>query len=213
MWIRFRNMFIAGLAVIFPIAITLFIVRLVVVFVNNWILNPLMKFLSPYLNTPYHIYAAKIGVFICVMFFVYLIGLAANIIVIRKFFGLGEKIFLKIPMFGRIYQAIKQISSAFIGEGKTIFKKVVLIEYPRKGVYSIGFLTGETKGETQFMTKEVVYNIFLPTTPNPTSGLFLLVPRNEVKFLDMTVEEGMKMIVSGGAVMPPFKAAKSNGNN
>ena len=90
---------------------------------------------------------------------------------------------------------------------------MVLIEYPRKGVYSIGFITGKGKGEIQSVTNEEVFNVFIPTTPNPTSGIFLLVPRNEAKILKMTVEEGMKLVVSGGAVVPPFETIKTDGNS
>ena len=96
-------------------------------------------------------------------------------------------------MFGKIYHAIRQISSAFLGEGKTIFKQVVLFEYPRKGIYSIGFVTGKASGAVQTKSGEEMITVFLPTTPNPTSGIFLLVPKSELRFLKMSVEEGMKM--------------------
>ena len=209
MFTKIRNTFIAGIAVIFPIAITFIIMRFLFVRINSWILNPLIKVLTPYLAGLHAVYAAKIGIFALVIASVCLIGLAANILVVRRFFGIWEKIFLKVPMFGRIYYAVKQISTAFLGRGKSIFKQVVLIEYPRKGVYSIGFVTGEGKGEIQAETTEEVFNIFVPTTPNPTSGIFLLVPKNELKFLRMSVEEGMKLVISGGAVVPPFGAEKA----
>ena len=201
---RIRNAFITGIAVILPVAVTFFIIRFLYTYINNWILEPFVELLSPYLASKYAVYAAKIGIFILVIISICFIGWAANILVIRRLFGLGEKVFLKIPMLGRIYSTVKEILSAFLGQGKTIFKNVVLIEYPRKGVYSIGFITGEAKGEVQAQTKELVYNVFVPTTPNPTSGLFLLVPENEIKFLKMTVEEAMKLVISGGAVSPKF---------
>jgi len=204
MFTKIRNTFLAGIAVIFPIAITFIIMRFLFVKINSWVLNPLIKILTPYLTGLHAVYAAKIGIFVLVIASICLIGLAANILVVRRFFGIWEKIFLKVPMFGRIYYAVKQISSAFLGHGKSIFKRVVLIEYPRKGVYSIGFVTGEGKGEIQAETTEKVFNIFVPTTPNPTSGIFLVVPKNELKFLRMGVEEGMKLVISGGAVTPPF---------
>jgi len=105
---------------------------------------------------------------------------------------------------GKIYNAVKQISSAFLGQGKTIFKQVVLLEYPRKGLYSLGFTTGVTKGELKYVHQKNSVNVFIPTTPNPTSGMFIVVPKDEIRFLKMSVEDGMKLIVSGGAVSPEF---------
>ncbi len=204
MFAKFRNAFISGIAVILPIAITFIIFRFLFDNINDLILNPLIKSLRPYLADPHALYAAKAGIFVLLIFAVCLIGWGANILVLRRFFGIWERIFLKIPMLGKIYNAVKQIGTAFLGQGKTIFKKVLLIEYPRKGVYSIGFVTGESQGEIQALTKQNVLNVFVPTTPNPTSGVFLLVPQHEVIYLKMTVEEGMKLVISGGAVSPPF---------
>jgi len=204
MIVRIRNTFFTGIAVIFPIAVTFLLIKFLMGEINRWILNPFTKFLTPYVASPYTIYASKVVVFLLVFCGICVIGWAANVIVIRKFFGMWENLFLKVPMVGKVYNAVKQISTAFFGQGKTIFKKVVLIEYPRKGVYSLGFVTGEGKGEVRSATHIDVVNVFVPTTPNPTSGIFLLVPKNDITFLKMTVEEGMKMVISGGAVVPPF---------
>src|ERR1022692_778229 len=92
---------------------------------------------------------------------------------------------------------------------KTMFQRVVLVEFPRPGVYSIGFVTSETAGETQVKTKEEVINVFVPTTPNPTSGFLILVPRQQLIDLKMTVAEGMKLVISGGTVVPPYPPAPS----
>ena len=89
---------------------------------------------------------------------------------------------------------------------KTMFQRVVLVEFPRPGVYSVGFVTSETGGEAQVKTKEQVVNVFVPTTPNPTSGFLVLVPREQLTELEMSVAEGMKLVISGGAVVPPFPA-------
>ena len=130
------------------------------------------------------------------------IGLATRVIFIRKLFSAGEAIFFKIPMLGKIYIAIKQISKAFLGQRKEVFKAAVLVEYPRRGVYSIGFLTSDTKGEIRRMTKKKLVNIFIPTTPNPTSGILLLTPEDEFMALSMSVEEAIKLVISGGMVVP-----------
>lgn len=205
MFTRIRNNFITGVAIIFPVAITIIIVRHLAININSFILNPLVNFLNlnPYL-TQHSIYIAKMLVFFIVILLISSIGWAANIIFLRRLFTFGEKVFLKVPMIGKIYSVTKEIGSAFLGQGKAFFKKVVLVEYPRKGVYSIGFATGEGKGEIKDATKRELVSLFIPTTPNPTSGIFLLVPKSEVKFLDMTVEEGLKIVVSSGTIAPQF---------
>jgi len=105
-------------------------------------------------------------------------------------------------MISTVYKGLKEMSSAFLTDQKSIFKKVVLIEYPKDGVYAIGFVTSETRGEAQEKTKENVINVFVPTTPNPTSGMLVLVPQDDVISLNMSISDGMKMIISGGAVAP-----------
>ncbi len=131
-----------------------------------------------------------------------LIGLGARVLALRKAFGFGEKVFSKVPMAGKIYNTTKQISRAFLGHGKSVFKKVVLIEYPRKGLWSIGFMTDTMHGEITDKTRKKLISVFVPTTPNPTSGIYLVVPQEEARMLDMSVEEGLKLVVSGGAVIP-----------
>jgi len=203
---KLRNTFITGIAVIFPLAITIIIIRFLFIKINSWLLNPVTEILKPYLSGPHVIFATKTVIFVLIILFICLIGWAANILVIRRFFGVWEKMILKIPMFGRMYNAIRQIITAVLGQGdRTIFKKVVLFEYPRKGVYSLGFVTGDSRGEIKNRTRDDAVNVFLPTTPNPTSGFFLMIPRKELLYLEMSVEEGMKMIISGGAVSPRFE--------
>ncbi|KUJ73095.1 hypothetical protein AVO41_03950 [Thiomicrospira sp. WB1] len=123
----------------------------------------------------------------------------------RYLFGWWEKLLSRIPLVRSIYTAVKQISEALFGEGAQTFQKAYLIEYPRKGLWTIGFQTSKTVGEAQIKTGfgEVV-NVFVPTTPNPTSGFFLIVDRQEVHELDMTIDEALKMVISGGVVVPPW---------
>lgn len=199
-----RNRFITGIAVIIPLILTILILKFAIVKINNWILTPFAKLLRPILNDPYDIIVAKIAIFFLVLGGIYLIGWAANVIVIRKFFSAWEGFFANIPLLGRIYKAIKQISAAFLGQGKTIFRKVVLVEYPRKGVWSVGFLTYEEDNKLKAAVGLDTVNVFLPTTPNPTTGVFIVAPRSEVKFMNnISIEEGMKIVISGGAVNIP----------
>ena len=107
-----------------------------------------------------------------------------------------------------VFNARNKISHTLLSGRKTMFQREVLVEFPRPGVYSIGFVTSETAGEAQMKTKETVINVFVPTTPNPTSGFLILVPRQQLIDLGMTVAEGMKLVISGGAGVPPDPPAK-----
>jgi uncharacterized membrane protein len=120
-----------------------------------------------------------------------------------------EQLIARVPFVNSVYKSVKQIVETFSKNRAAVFQTTVLIEYPRQGMYAIGFLTSESQGEVQTKTKEQVVNVFLPTTPNPTSGFLLLVPRENIVFLDMSVADGMKMIISGGVVNPEWFPKKS----
>jgi len=198
---RIRNDFITGIAIVLPIAVTIMVLNLILTALNKALLEPIVKGFEPYVSGPYVSILAKVIIFLLILIAITLIGVAARIIFIRKFFTFWEGLFLKVPMVNKIYKGTKQMSRAFLGEGKTMFKKVALIEYPRKGVYSIAFVTTDTgKRELSDRSGRELVSLFLPTTPNPTSGIFLAVPREDVKFLDMSIEDGFKLVISAGAV-------------
>lgn len=203
--VKLRNNFITGVAVALPLIITVLLMWVLFQKVNIYLLKPAIDLLEPYLNVNWMIYIAKAGVFLIVVLFISLLGFAAKNIILMRLFGSIERFLTKVPLIGRFYKATKQISNAFLGVGKTVFKKVIVFEYPRKNVYSIGFVTSESEGEVQVKTNKKVLSVFLPTTPNPTSGVFLLVPIEEAIILDMSVEEALKMIISGGNVFPEYK--------
>ncbi|MBU0571400.1 MAG: DUF502 domain-containing protein [Candidatus Omnitrophica bacterium] len=194
--------FFNGMAILLPVIITVWIIRFLVFKVNDIVLTPFLKLFHRIGDGIQHVYIAKALILVMVLFLIACIGWAARILFIKRIFSWGESIFIKVPIMGKIYNAIKQISSAFIGHGKTMFKHVVLVEYPRKGLYSIGFTTGETKGKLNDVTGGDSVNVFIATTPNPTSGMFVVVPRGDIRFLEMSVEDGMKLVVSGGSVSP-----------
>lgn len=200
--VRFRNRLITGIAVVFPLVLTIIVLRFIVNKINILVLTPLTKFFQPYLYGPYDVVAAKTAVFLLVILGIYLIGWAASVIVLRKFFGAWEGVFLRLPLLGKIYRAFKEIARAIFRQDKMIFRAVVLIEYPRSGIFSLGFLTNEEKWEASKRINADYVSVFVPTVPNPTSGFFVVVPRKEVTFLDMRVEDGMKMVISCGAVIP-----------
>lgn len=196
--------FVNGMVVILPIALTVTIVRFLVVKLNEIVLDPLLGIITPFTGIINRVFLAKTLIFLVVILMVSLIGWGAKILFINRFFSFWESLLIRLPIMGRIYRSLKQISSAFIGQGKTIFKQVVLVEYPRKGIFTIGFTTGIVKGEIKNNLDAGHIAVFIPTTPNPTSGFFTLIPRQEIKFLAMSVEEGMKMVISGGYVVPDF---------
>ena len=210
LWRRFFIGFLNGIIILLPVAATIMIVRFLVLKVNDIVLEPFLRLFAGAKTDIQHVFIAKGILLLTVVFGVALIGWAARILAINRFFSWGESILIKVPIMGRIYNAIKQISSAFLGQGKTIFKQVVLVEYPRKGVFSIGFTTGTTKGEVRTVLGKNGINVFIPTTPNPTSGIFLMVSKDDIQFLKMSVEDGMKLVVSGGSVTPPY-AGRENG--
>ena len=126
----------------------------------------------------------------------------------RYIIKLGERIIQRLPIIRSVYGALKQIFESVLASSSESFREVVLVEYPRRGIWAIAFFTGTTKEEVQNITDNEMVNIFLPTTPNPTSGFLLFVPRDELIQLNMTVEEGIKMVISGGIVTPKDKNAK-----
>lgn len=123
-----------------------------------------------------------------------------------------EKILSRIPLVRSIYTAVKQIVEAMVGTGQKTFQQVYLVEYPRKGLWTLGFKTSSDIGEAQFKTgASAVINIFIPTTPNPTSGFFIMVAEHDVVKLDMSVDDALKMLISGGVVVPPWSQDQIQG--
>ena len=121
----------------------------------------------------------------------------------KKVFQIGELLIEKIPFVRRIYKGSKQVVSSIAEADTSTFRKVVLIEFPRRGLLAIGFVTGESRGEVQRITRENMLNVFVPTMPNPTSGFLIFSPPEELTEVSMTIEEGIKYVVSGGLVTPP----------
>jgi uncharacterized membrane protein len=129
-----------------------------------------------------------------------LIGTVTRTLIGVAFFGLFEKLLVRIPVIRGIFSVTKQISEVFLADNRRAFQKVVAFEYPRRGLYSVGFVTSDRPGASSV-------NVFLPTTPNPTSGYLLIVPRGELRELPITVEEGVRLVISGGSVVEAADAA------
>ncbi len=189
-----KKIFMTGLLTILPLAITVYLFYFVYIFLDD-LVGGLIKSLFNY-RIP------GIG-FIAGIILVMIIGLIASNIIGNRLVKFADTIFQKLPLARGIYTSARQIIDAFTLQGKNAFQKVVLLEYPRKGLYTLGFVTGSSRGEIQEKTAEETLSIFIPTTPNPTSGMLILAPRHEVTELNMTVESGLKVIISGGLVSPP----------
>jgi len=212
MWRKIRANFFAGLLIAIPVVLTFWVLYFIISRLNFLLLEPIMKIFQIWLPDRVSVeFFTKVVIFLILLAILTLTGFAAKIILLRNIFGFGESILYRVPMISTVYKGLKEMSSAFLSDQKSIFKKVVLVEYPKDGVYAIGFVTSETQGEAQEKTKENVINVFVPTTPNPTSGMLVLVPQKDVILLDMSVADGMKMIISGGVVTP--KADYGNTEN
>jgi len=197
-----KRIFTTGLLAILPLAITIYVFYLIFSFLDNLI--------GDLINAIFDYRVPGIG-FAAGLLLILLIGFIASNIIGRRLLGYGDFFLQRLPLARGIYTSAKQIIDAFTVQGKNTFKEVVLLEYPRRDLYVIGFVTGSSKGEIQEKTDEDIINIFVPTTPNPTSGMLILAPRHEVIPLSMTVEEGMKVIVSGGLFSPAPKEAVLTG--
>jgi len=199
---RLRNYFLAGIVVTAPIAITIYVTWGVLKFLDNKITPFIPEAYNP--NSYLPVELPGLGLIIAVTFFV-LVGFFARNFLGRLIVRISEGIVTRVPVINTIYGAIKQIFETVMASQSDAFKEVVMFEYPRKGIWVMGFVTGQTKGEVQTLTDTDTVNIFLPTTPNPTSGFLLFVPKKDLTFMKMSVEEGIKMIVSGGIITPPEK--------
>lgn len=193
-----KNNFLAGILVLLPISLTIYALLLFLNFMDKFLAYLPPKY-NPGTYLPFHL--PGMG-FVLVIIIVFLTGLFTRNYVGKKIIGWGEQIFEKIPFLRVLYTALKQLLEAIFLKKEAHFRRVVLIEYPRKGIYSLGFVTGTGSGEVQKKTAQKVINVFVPTTPNPTSGFYLLIPEEELIFLDMSVEDAFKLIISGGIVAP-----------
>jgi len=195
---RLRAYFFAGILVTAPAAITFYIAWLLITWIDR-LVGSLMPGrygdLMP-MSVP------GLGLIVLIVFLI-LVGMLTAGFVGRLVVRLSENLLARMPVVRSIYGAVKQIFETVLAQQSSAFRQVVLVEYPRRGIWAIGFVSGSTRGEVQNLTKEDCVNVFLPTTPNPTSGFLLFVPRDDLIVLNMTVEEGIKMVVSGGIVTPP----------
>ncbi len=195
----FRGYFITGLLVVVPLYFSIYVLSIIVGFMDG-ILNLLPQIAHPDTYLPFHI--PGLGIIFTIVS-IFLIGVLATNFLGKSALSFSEKIVSKVPVVRMVYNATKQFMETFFTQGGQGFRKVVLIEFPRKGIYSMGFLTSKVNGEIkQKTTSEPSVCVFVPTTPNPTSGYFAVVPEKDVIALDMKVEDAFKVIMTGGMVIP-----------
>jgi uncharacterized membrane protein len=208
---RIRNIFITGLLITLPIVLTWFILQFLLK--NFDALSPVFTQILIQLGAPipegYRIPFLGLTVTLLIILTV---GWFTTNFFGKKIFELGEFLIEKIPYVRRIYKGTKQVVQSIAEADTSTFRKVVLIEFPRRGLFAIGFVTGESRGEVQEITQATMLNVFVPTMPNPTSGFLIFSPPEELTEVSMSIEEGIKYVVSGGIVSPrTLKIIESKG--
>jgi uncharacterized membrane protein len=212
---RWRRGFLTGLAVSLPALVTLAAVKWIFGTISSF--TDTLMFFLPHFLTPERIYqngqAGQMFWYWSLLALVLAVVLITGVGVLAQYY-IGKRLIewldtamMQVPFLNKFYGAIKQVNEAFSGN-KNSFKTVVMVEFPSAGIYSIGFITNEQNGEVQHKTEENVVCVFVPTTPNPTSGFLILVPEDKVKKLDMSVADGIKYIVSLGSISPEFSPPK-----
>jgi uncharacterized membrane protein len=202
--LRVRNNFLTGIVIFAPISITIYLVWLFLNFVDSWVLRYVPDVYNPAEYLPITIPGIGLVFF---FFFVAALGALTKGFFGRQMFRAGERIVDRMPIVRSIYTTLKQIvETIFAREGQDSFEQVCLVEYPRRGIWAVAFVTTDTTGEiaAKELSDDGLVSIFLPTTPNPTSGFLLFVPKKDIVPLDMSVEEAAKQVISAGLVTPPW---------
>ncbi len=222
----FRNNFLAGLVVVVPIAITIWLIWTFVGWIDSWVMPFVPNYYHPdvlidrwFGSSPWfiaifgtedvHVNVRGVGV-VFFLIFTSIVGLIAKGVIGRSFLAWGEGLVDRMPVVRSLYSGVKQIAETVFAQQESKFDEACLIEYPRKGLWAIAFISTNAKGEIddRIPVSEEIVSVFLPTTPNPTSGFLLFVPRHSVIKLNMSVEDAAKLVISAGLVYPNGKDAK-----
>lgn len=199
---RFWKHFITGLLVIFPSVVTLFILRLLFGWLYGLMIRPTSWAVAWLLPSHQAGLLVQVVVLILLVLTVAFLGFCTHVLLLRRVFGLGEGFVLRIPVIGVIYGTLRAIADAVAGDKKGQFGRVVLVEWPGPGIYSIGFVTSEEKKEASPRTPSDLVNVFIPTAPTPAGGFLIFIEREKLIELDISVEEGFRLIVSCGVTGP-----------
>ena len=208
-FVRLRNLFFTGLLVLVPMFVTVAITAWLFDLLTGQIPRLLARIDHPVvvalLGNDLSAFAVRIISLVVLILMIVLVGLITRNVLGRRILNAVERMFLGLPMVSTIYSTVQQIGHAILAGGSDgMFRQVVMMEYPLPGVYAVAFVTAPASDECRLRSGQDLISVFVPTTPNPTSGFLLLVPRANLIYLDMTVAQGMRMIISGGAVRPPL---------
>ncbi|WP_299820119.1 DUF502 domain-containing protein [uncultured Jannaschia sp.] len=208
---RLRNNFLTGLIVIAPIGLTFWLIWSVIGWIDGWVLpfvparyRPDIWLLQKF-GLDLDIRGIGVGFF---LLFTLIVGWAAKGIIGRSILRFAENLVQTMPIVRSVYGGLKQIAETILAQDQSSFEQACLVEYPRRGIWAIGFVSTTAKGEIAARAEVPMLSIFLPTTPNPTSGFLLLVPEDDVVILDMSVEDAAKLVISAGLVYPGEKGAR-----
>ncbi len=201
---RLRAYIFAGILVTAPLAITAYIAWLVVSFIDQMVTRMLPPIYNPNHYLPFTV--PGLGLIIVIWALATIGWLAAGLLG-RMFVRVSEAVVGRMPIIRSVYGAVKQIFETLLAARSTAFRQVVLVEFPRKGIWRYAFVTGTTPGKTQTVTPDGLVNVFIPNTPNVTAGFLALLPPSDIIEVDLTVEEALKLMVSGGIAIPSREAA------
>jgi len=202
---RLRNYFLTGFIICAPLAITAYLVWTFIEWVDSWVKPYIPQVYNPDNYLPFSVPGFGL---IVAFFFITMVGFLTANFIGRTVVGYGEDLLSRMPFVRNLYSGLKQIFQTVFAENETSFEKVALIEYPRKGLWALAFIATDTRGEVDVILKgngEETVSVFLPTTPNPTSGFLLFVPKKDMHILDMGVEQAAKLVISAGLVAPEYK--------
>ncbi len=197
----FRRAFLSGLLLLAPLAVTVWAFFKIIDLFGSILPDSLRG--QPGVGLLW-----DLGATAAMVVLIALLGWLSRYVIGRYLLGVGDRFIREIPGVSAVYSTVKQLVATFGAQGRSAYSKVVLVEFPRASMWTLGFLTNQSPGEAQAALGEEVWAVFVPTTPNPTGGYMVLVPRRAVVELEMSVADGMKMIISGGAIVPPWPSGR-----
>lgn len=206
MIIKIRNHIFTGLLIILPLMVSIIITIWLFKFMTDWVINLISPTLK--IGLVFQI-IIRIIIIVTLLAILAFIGMLTRAVFIKNIFSTIERLLIKIPLFNKIYISVKQLSNSFLGQDKDTFRKVVLVEYPRKGLYSLGFITVKASKELEKSIRHEAVNVFIPTVPNPTGGMLIAIKPSEIAETDIDVENGLKFVISLGTI----PLAKKSTNN
>jgi len=202
---KLRHYLTSGLLAIAPLFLTFLVLRYILKLADSIVVNPVFELLPIEIDATFKIILTKLAIAACVLLFIVMVGIVTEKFIARQFIRSGEAVLKSIPIINTVYGSIQEIAQAFFGDKRGVFRQVVFLEYPRKGIYSLGFVTQEKRWEIHEITGKDIVSVFIPSPPNPATGWFVFVPKEELILPDLTVEEGIRMVISGGTAVPALK--------